>query len=160
MATLVASAETSLSPLVADFGRVGAARLGMSQAEAATALSFELTTGYEIPEDEKSCYVVYRKGDSRPKLLLMMSNDELVRYDVYEATIRTTAGIGVGSSESDVKAAYGENVQVKPHFYTDGHYLVASGPDGVKLLFETDGSKVTAFRSGREPHVNYVEGCS
>jgi len=103
--------------------------------------------------------MIYRAGDASPKVLLMMSHDKVVRYDVYDPTIRTVASVGIGSTEAAVKAAYKQNVSVKPHFYTDGHYLIVSGRDDTKLLFETDGSKVTTFRSGREPHVSYVEGC-
>jgi hypothetical protein len=44
-----------------------------------------------------------------------------------------------------------------------GHYLsiAASGVAPSKLVFETDAAgKVTAWRVGLTPQVDYVEGCS
>jgi hypothetical protein len=131
----------------------------MSQKEASAAMGVELVADEVFP-DEESCYWLAAKAESRPKLLFMMSYDKVVRYDVDDAAIRTVASVGIGSTEEAVRAAYGERISVMPHHYTDGHYLIVSGPDGLKLLFETDGSKVTTFRSGREPEVSYVEGCS
>ena len=57
-------------------------------------------------------------------------------------------------------------VEEQPHKYSEGLYLRVedtAGGTGV-LLFETDGkgddAKVTEWRSGVPPQVDYVEGCS
>lgn len=59
---------------------------------------------------------------------------------------------------------YPGRVAVRPHKYTDGHYLEVrpTGPDAPThlIIFETDGSVVERFRGGRRPQVEYVEGCA
>ena len=83
------SADASPKAGVADFGRIGSVTLGMSQKQASTAAGIELTAGYGVPADEQSCYQLYAKGEAKPKILFMMSHDKLVRYDIYDAAIRT-----------------------------------------------------------------------
>lgn len=55
-------------------------------------------------------------------------------------------------------------VRVEPHKYTDGRYfivLAGTGADSVmRLVFETEKGRVTRFRAGRNPEVQWVEGCS
>jgi hypothetical protein len=59
---------------------------------------------------------------------------------------------------------YGGALQSTPHKYVQGgHYLsiAASGVAPSKLVFETDATgKVSAWRVGLVPQVDYVEGCS
>jgi len=50
--------------------------------------------------------------------------------------------------------------RVEPHKYTDGHYLVVDVTPQRRFVFETDGSKVTRYRSGAVPVVDWVEGCA
>lgn len=111
------------------------------------------------PIGEPEC--AYLDPDALPAgVMLMVVHDTIARIDVMEAGVRTAAGIGVGSTEADVRSAYGE-VERQPHKYTDGSYLVVPSADGSRrLLFETDGAAVTAFRAGRMPEVQWVEGCA
>jgi hypothetical protein len=60
---------------------------------------------------------------------------------------------------------YGDELKVEPHAYTgpEGHYLVLDVDGegtGLMLLFETDGRKVTQFRSGNDEAVRFIEGCA
>mgnify|MGYP000302328553 CR=1 FL=1 len=61
------------------------------------------------------------------------------------------------STEAEVQQRYAGQVEVQPHKYTDGHYLVITPrnpPDSdLRLVFETDGKKVETFRGGRVPQV-------
>jgi hypothetical protein len=63
-----------------------------------------------------------------------------------------------------VQALYASRVAVSPHKYTGGHYLTvtptAPGDSAYRMVFETDGRRVTQFRAGVRPAVEYVEGCS
>lgn len=70
-----------------------------------------------------------------------------------------------GLAEDHIKALYSGQIEVTPHEYLlDGHYLtfVPKDPqDRVnRLIFETDGERVTQFRAGQLPEVAWVEGCS
>jgi hypothetical protein len=90
----------------------------------------------------------------------MMEHGRLVRYEVHDAGVPTARGVGVGSTEDAVLAAYAGEVTVLPHKYdAGGRYLVVPGPDDLALVFETDGVIVTTYRAGEEPAVSYVEGC-
>ena len=94
----------------------------------------------------------------------MVASDRLVRFDVGTGSkVRTEAGIGIGATEDEVKRAYGARVTVEPHEYQElGHYLVVRDParQNLLLLFETDGTRVTTFRSGEKNAVEAPEGCA
>ena len=68
-----------------------------------------------------------------------------------------------------IEKLYPGRVEVQPHHYLyeeGGKYLRIKSRDGENgvLLFETDGkgngAKVTEWRVGVPPQVDYVEGCS
>jgi hypothetical protein len=95
-----------------------------------------------------------------PKDLLVMLVDGVVaRVDVIGPSIATAAGARVGDSEARIKELY-PAVRSEPHKYTDGHYLVVDAAGNRRLVFETDGAKVTRYRTGAVPQVDWVEGCS
>lgn len=82
---------------------------------------------------------------------------KVARIDIGNRRWTTTRGIRIGDRAGKVKHRYG--VETRPHEYTRGHYLVTRGKH--RLVFETSSSgKVTRFRAGRRPHVEYVEGCA
>lgn len=87
---------------------------------------------------------------------------ERVRVD---SILSTQRGIGLGSSQAEVEAAY-PNAEISPHQYVpSGYYLtITSSDDGYssesKLMFETDGVEVTRINAGRLPETNFLEGCS
>lgn len=97
-------------------------------------------------------------------VLVMIAADRVVRFDVIQGSpVRTEAGIGLGATEADVKRAYGNRVTTEPHEYQElGHYLVVRDParPNLLLLFETDGTRVTTFRSGERNAVEAPEGCA
>lgn len=77
--------------------------------------------------------------------------------------VRTAKGIAVGATEATVRKAYPEAAP-SPHKYVDapGKYLDwRPGGGNSGLRFEIDGQgKVSAIHAGREPEIEYVEGCS
>ena len=68
-----------------------------------------------------------------------------------------------GLAAADIQRRYPGPVARSPHKYVDGgEYLRVDAPRGdAVLVFETgvDG-RVTGWRVGRPPAVDYVEGCS
>jgi hypothetical protein len=101
----------------------------------------------------------YAKVPAAPGLLVMLVDGKVVRLDVIEAGIATAAGAEVGDTEQRVRELY-PDLRVEPHKYTDGHYLVVDSNAGRRLVFETDGARVTRYRAGAIPQVDWVEGCS
>ena len=70
----------------------------------------------------------------------------------------------VGMDADEIRSLYAGRVEETPHKYIEGgSYLGVediSGGKG-KLVFATDASgKVTSWRVGVPPQVDYVEGCS
>ena len=102
---------------------------------------------------------VYAKVPAAPGLLVMLFAGKVVRLDVISAGIATVRGARVGDTEQRVRELY-PDLQTEPHKYTDGHYLVVDSNPGRRLVFETDGARVTRYRAGAVPQVDWVEGCS
>ncbi|MEO8576693.1 MAG: hypothetical protein ABI556_08340 [Gemmatimonadales bacterium] len=116
-----------------------------------------------IPDDLGECGYIHPKN-SPLGVFFMMENGKLARVEGRSNTsVRTAAGAGIGDTEDRIKSLYPGQVTVQPHKYTDGHYLVVKptgSPANERIIFETDGKKVTQFRAGRTPAVEYVESCS
>jgi hypothetical protein len=102
---------------------------------------------------------VYTKVPEAPGLLVMLFAGKVVRLDVITAGVATASGARVGDTEQRIRELY-PGSRVEPHKYTDGHYLVVDSSPGRRLVFETDGTRVTRYRAGAIPHVDWVEGCS
>lgn len=112
---------------------------------------------------EYGCYYINFKGYQR-QLGFMVSGGKITRVDVWDSGISTLSGAKVGDSEERIKQLYGDKIKVEPHKYTDkGHYLIYTPKDkndqNYRVIFETDGSKVTQLRAGLIPDVEAVEGC-
>jgi hypothetical protein len=97
-------------------------------------------------------------------VMLMFVSDTLVRVDVRDGSVTTAEGARVGDTEARIEELYAGRVTTTPHKYTGptGHYLTVSVPSlpANLLVFETDGRRVTLYRVGRKPEVEWVEGCA
>lgn len=95
---------------------------------------------------------------------LMFVSDTLVRVDVRDTSVTTMEGARIGDTEARIKELYAGRVTTTPHKYIGptGHYLSVSQPFFPEnlLVFETDGQRVTTYRMGRKPEVEWVEGCA
>lgn len=138
----------------------GELRAGMSVAEANSAVggTFALAA-------EASTECSYAQWGGAPAgVRVMVERDTVVRIEVKEAGVSTREGARVGDNEGRINSLYTGRVFIRPHKYTTGKYMIVMPPAGAdtmyRMVFETDGEKVTEFRSGRMPSVEYVEGCS
>ena len=116
---------------------------------------------FDIPANLGECG--YIKPKTGPKgIMIMVEKGEISRVDVTSGSVATVEGAKIGDSEDRIKSLYQGQVEVQPHKYTDGHYLVVTpkGGGNNRIVFETGSGKVTRYRSGRLPAVQYVEGCS
>ena len=114
------------------------------------------------PTDADTSECTYARSPSLPVgAVLMLSKGTLVRVDVLSGRVQSDLGARIGDTEDQIKLLYGSSLKITPHKYTDGHYMtVLSTSDSTRrIVFETDGSKVIRFRSGKTPEVEYVEGC-
>ncbi|MES2525352.1 MAG: hypothetical protein V4617_21860 [Gemmatimonadota bacterium] len=134
-------------------------RVGMTTAQVRTAFGLPAAPPFAAGSCE------YIPAASLPRRLYLMAvSDTLVRIDVRDSTVATAEGARVGDTEARIREIYGNAVREEPHKYTGpvGHYLKVTTPgDTTRMtVFETDGSRVTMYRVGRKPEVEYVEGCS
>jgi hypothetical protein len=147
-------------PLVVTAEAIGPVHFGRPVAAVAAALGESLH-----PDVQAGGSCGYVRPAALPRgVALMVIQDTVVRVDVDTAGVATAEGARVGDAESRVLALYRGRVAVEPHKYTgpEGHYLVVSPPGDTthRLIFETDGQRVTRYRAGRRPAVELVEGCS
>ena len=152
-----ADSEAAIAPGTVAFDGVPPLRVGMSANDARRALGLPRQSTSKTGE---SCSYLDTRGKSHA--FVMMENDTIVRFEARDRSLATEAGARVGDTEASVLDRYRGRVTVQPHKYlSGGHYLVVTTPADAKrrLVFETDGQLVTAFRVGRRPAVEYVEGC-
>ena len=114
------------------------------------------------PATGDDCHYTVPAG-APPGLRFMAESGRVVRVDVDSAGLATDRGARVGMAEAEIRRLYPEGLRTMPHKYdTAGHYLVFTPPgadSGFRIVFETDGQRVTTWRAGAEPAVEYVERC-
>ncbi len=105
-----------------------------------------------------------RPRDRGIRASFMFTGRLIARVDVSRRGIATTSGFRVGDREAAVRRRFAGRLRITRHAYTDGWYLEYVPGDRAernrRVIFETDGDRVTGIRAGRLPEVRYVEGCS
>jgi hypothetical protein len=145
---------------------LGAMRIGMTLSAVRQAIGDRAASLEGNEPDARSVDACsYLRSRALPAGLgLMFMHGRLARIDVREGDIRTASGIGIGSTEDDVRRVYGRRITSEPHKYIDGHYLIYTPVDavdrGLSMRFETDGRAVINYRTGRADAVQLVEGCA
>ncbi len=138
----------------------GPLQAGQSVAEAAEAAG----SAFTLPADASpECgYATWAAAPAGVRV--MVERDTVVRVEVTQAGVTTAEGARVGDHEGRINSLYDGRVFIRPHKYTTGKYMIVAPPADAdtlfRIVFETDGQRVTQFRSGRLPAVEYVEGCS
>jgi hypothetical protein len=130
--------------------------------------ALENVVRYKIMLNPAGCSIVvdYREEHLGISYMLEESRVTRISVDYYgnspsPLTIRTAAGIGLGSTEDEVMKAYADRIRVEPY---DGdpswHHLYVDEPDHSRgMAFDTDGKKVKSMRTGEYPSLRYAEGC-
>jgi hypothetical protein len=146
---------------------LGPVDIGMTPAEASAAAGVSIRV---LPEMDLGRGCAYARADRGPEdRLFMVLDGRIVRIDIGRPGVTrsttTVSGIGVGSTEDEVKREYPGRITVQPHPYVPaGHYLVYTPVERsyqhLRLLFETDGRVVTTFRAGLADPVSWIEGCA
>ncbi len=148
------------SDAMARFDGYGDMRLGIA------ADTMEASWGGELNRlggPEETCYFLTPKWVKVPAdFAFMIEDGKFVRYGTESAKFVAPGGGKVGMVAADLQSLYAGRIEDQPHKYTSGKYLrIKDATTGNALLFETNASgKVTEWRVGTPPQVDYVEGCS
>ncbi|PSF34554.1 hypothetical protein C7H19_18485 [Aphanothece hegewaldii CCALA 016] len=140
---------------------IGSIRVGMTPQQATQSSGVPI-----VLNDRPDPQCAYYKPQGKPKdIWFMVNNGTISRIDIVNPQITTLSGAKIGDTEAQIKSLYPGQIQVTPHKYVEkGHYLTFVPKDAVdknyRLIFETDGKRVTRYRSGKLPEVEWVEGCS
>lgn len=138
---------------------------GMTAEEAKAAWKQGKLEGAAPAGDEAACFHLHPAGQPTPAhLAFMFENDLFVRYSVENDEMAAPGGGKRGMTEAELQKLYADALKATPHKYVKGGKYLAIDASGVapsKLVFETDADgKVTGWRVGVTPQVDYVEGCS
>ncbi|MFH7026842.1 MAG: hypothetical protein ACHBN1_15880 [Heteroscytonema crispum UTEX LB 1556] len=143
---------------------IGPVRIGMTVPEATKAAGTKLVSLSGTPISNAGCFYVKPQGAPRG-VEMMLQDGRIARVDIMKnSRITTVKGAKIGDTEAQIKSLYPGQIQVTPHKYTQGgHYLTLIPKDradqNYRIVFETDGKRVTQFRSGKLPEVENVERC-
>lgn len=146
------------------FEGFGPAAFGSSEEEVRMAWGSDL--GEAAPSEPGGCYYLAPQPPPADgyRIAFMIEGDRFSRVDVRAEEVVAPGGGRVGMNAEEIGRLYGDRVERRPHKYVEGaRYLRipdAAGGNGV-LLFATDADgRVTEWRVGVPPQVDYVEGCS
>jgi hypothetical protein len=144
----------------------GPFQLGSPLAQAQSVLGDSLLNVANEATLNVTCDVMswpFMPGGTSLLVLTDSGQPSVERVDVVKPGVLTAEGAGVGDTEARVLELYRGRVTVQPHKYMGptGHYLVVtvSGDTLHRIIFETDGQRVTRYRGGRRPGVELVESC-
>lgn len=149
---------------------LGPVDIGMTLDEASAAAGTPIRTRPDDPYGPECTYAYPQGGPDG--VGFMVINGRIARVDIgtlrpsmRPSPVRTVSGIGIGSTEDEVKQAYPGRIRMEPAKYDpNGHDLVYLPADAsvkhLSMIFQTDGQRVTSFRAGLAEPVAYTEGCS
>lgn len=140
----------------------GHLRFGMNADEVKKAWGGELNGK---PGTGEICYYLTPKWVKAPgDFGFMMESDKFARYDVGTDKETAPGGGKVGMSIDEIRKLYAGHMTETPHKYIKGGLYLrveSSDENGGVVLFETDAEgKVTAWRVGQVPQVDYAERCA
>lgn len=147
------------------FQGFGPAKFGATDEEVRMAWGGDL--GDEKPSEPGGCYYLapLPLGEGGYRIGFMIEGDTFARIDVRRDDVAAPGGGKIGMTKAQIVALH-PGIEEERQKYIDGLHLRAQDPAGGAgvLVFDVDGmgddAKVTEWRIGVPPQVDYAEGCS
>ena len=144
---------------------LGQVRIGMSWHQAERALGVKLTG--EGASATAACWYAERSDGVDPGVAYMVDKGRITRIDIGQpskgaspSTV-TAGGIGLGADVEAIRRAYGADIRLEAaEIEPDTRLVRVETSKGRGTVLEIHDGKVTAFRSGLKPAIDYSEGCS
>jgi hypothetical protein len=160
---------------VATMEGIGPVKIGMTVKEAEDALGAKLDP--ISPEFYKECWVTSRSDKKDRVIQYRVENENIAAIDVYPRAaetfplpipaIMTEKGIGVGSTEEEIKRAYGKSAKKDRAPYFDEtdkdpeYWIHVDNPDKkLGMIFDVRYGRVLSFSVGTLEAINRIEGCT
>ncbi|MBU42126.1 MAG: hypothetical protein CMN76_02815 [Spirochaetaceae bacterium] len=148
-------------------GGWGKVEIGHSLTQVRKTLPFAIDSMTD-PEPGQECFVLI-PADAPESYAFMFVGEgdkaKLVRIFIDVSGIRTISGISIGSSEADVRKAYGPKIKEETHKYVEGWKQLIFVPSEesdkhLRLVFTSDGTRVQQISVGRLPEILDAEACN
>ncbi len=157
---LVAPDEDPMQDFQVLLGKFGPVEIGMTRADAEGVLG-----GNGLKKlDGESCYLSYLLGDPYSPLLTIR-DDVVTAVQIYSPGQQTRSGIGVGSTEADIQAAYGDNISTEAASSSNPNqklmvFVPTDDADKAnRIVFAVDNGVVTSLRTGLTESIIAAPGC-
>src|ERR1700738_2556738 len=182
---MLAIMAVSAAAQVVSFMGAGPVQLGMTVEAAERPMGAKFAP-ISLPFSE-DCWITSRADGKDKAILYVIEHGKIVRIDFYprdgeQITLKTTAGIGIGSTEADIRRAY-QDISITRAPYYDEESEIEAAKTRAKLgitapeppphfwvrvdspnhergiIFDTEDSKVTSFFTGFKNAIESMEIC-
>jgi tetratricopeptide (TPR) repeat protein len=142
---------------------LGPIRIGMSLVEAGLAAGTPLIRDPSESAESADCFYVKPSGAPNG-LEFMVTNGRISRIDINSPLYSSISGLRIGQTQDQIIKLYPGKLEIETLRYEgEGTYLTYIPKDvadqSYRMIFVTDGKRITRFRAGKLPEVQYVEGC-
>jgi hypothetical protein len=140
---------------------IGPIRIGMTVNEASRSAVLRLIKTLSDGRPQEHC--AYFDPQGGPKgISFMVINGRIARVDISNERVTTVSGIKIGDPEAKILKLYPpQQIQVASNRRKTITYIPRDAEDrNYRLIFSINGSRVSRFRSGRLPEVEYMDGCA
>lgn len=160
--TTTAPAQVQQIEAVVTLRSVGPIRIGMTvdEASAETGVTLRRDFGRQA---SGSCYYV-TPGAAMRGVSIMVVDDLIARIDIDSPSdIATRSGVRIGSTASNLREVYPNNIQNANDAVLDGEAMAFVPNDDFdadfRIYFEIEDGQVARYRVGVKPAVDYLRGC-
>ena len=165
--TTTAAADSATTPELTEedvvlLRGVGPVSLGMTVDEASTASGLDLTQDFGRTSTDSCFYMTALTA--LPGVAFMVVDGEVVRIDINSpSALATRSGVGIGTSESNLREVYSDNIQQVSGVLLEGPawaYVPNDEADAnYRIYFAVENGEVTHYRLGLKPAVDNAQGC-